>query len=152
MRFMAGMALAFSLGLGLPGLATAQSNPMTGMGAGQIHGQRPDMRQDLHNAPGAPAASLQATTPQAPQTRTQQLRRQSQAAQRQQAQQQQRRVAQHRAQAEAGQATRRTRTGTGPQAGRSPDSMAAHEARMADARRRQMEAEERAARAFPGVR
>jgi hypothetical protein len=151
MRAIAGLAMAVALAL--PGLAFGQSNPMTGMGSAQIHGQRPDMGQDLHNAPGGtPAAQNQPNSPRAPQTRTQVLRQQSQASQRQVQQQQARREQQHRQQAAAGHAARTQRTGQAGQAGRVPDSMAAQEARMADARRRQMEAEERAARAFPGVR
>lgn len=113
----------------------------------QIHGQRPDMRQDLHLAPGAAAAGGGQLSPQAPQTRTQQLRQQSRAVQ-----QQQRRADGQRQQAATGQASRMERTGTGTPAARTPDAIAAQEARMAEARRRQAAAQERAARAQPGVR
>jgi hypothetical protein len=138
--------------LALPGLAVAQSNPVVGAGAAQLHGQRPDMRQDLHNAPGTPMGTGGHLTPNAPQTRTQALRQRSSAEARQAAARQARRAAQQRGEASAGQAARLQRTGTGTAAARSPDSMAAHEARMAEARRRQAEAAERAARAQPGVR
>jgi hypothetical protein len=132
--------------LAVPELAVAQSNPMTGPGAGQIHGQRPDMGQDLHNAPGAPAASGQPAAPS--QSRTQAIRQRSAQAQGQAV----RRAAQRQQQAQAGQAARQRLTGNGTPGGRSADTMAAHEARLADARRRQAAAEEAAARAFPGVR
>ncbi len=146
-------AMMVAAALVMPGVAAAQSNPVTGMGSAQLHGQRPDMRQDLHNAPGAPAAANQPSSPRPPQSRTEVIRQRSASAQtaavRQQAA---RRAAQRQGQAVAGQAARQRLTGTGAPAGRSADTMAAHEARMSDARRRQTAAEEAAARAFPGVR
>jgi hypothetical protein len=146
-------AMMVAAALAMPGLAVAQSNPVTGMGAGQVHGQRPDMRQDLHNAPGAPAAANQPNSPRPPQSRTEVIRQRSATAQSQQVRQQaQRRAPQRQNQATAGQEARLRRTGTGTAGGRSADTMAAHEARMSDARRRQAAAEEAAARAFPGVR
>lgn len=150
MRFDGVMAIA--LALAMPGLAMGQSNPVAGMGSAQIHGQRLDMRHDLHNASGAPAATNQPASPRTPQTRTQMLRQRSVAAQRQVRQQAARRAVQRQRQAAAGQATRLRRTGTGTPAARSPDTMAAHEARMAEARRRQAAAEERVARVQMGVR
>jgi hypothetical protein len=136
-----------ALALLLPSLALAQSNPTTGFSSGVVHGQRPDMRQDLHNAPGAPTAGGGAS---APQSRTQQLRQRSQTTQATQ-QQQQRRAAQQRRHAQEGQAARTQRTGGGTPAARSPDTMAAQEARMADARRRQAEAQRQAADRQDGV-
>lgn len=141
-------AATLILALGLPGLVLAQSAPLTGAGAAAVHGQRPDMRQDLHNAPGAPTAAGGRAAPLAPETRTQAVRRQSTQAQRQQ----QRRATEQRRHATQGQAARVARTGTGTPGGRTPDSIAAQEARLADARRRQAEAAEAAARAQPGVR
>ncbi|MBU8537605.1 hypothetical protein [Falsiroseomonas tokyonensis] len=86
-------AIVLACLLALPGLARAQSAPITGPNSGAVHGQNWNMRQDLHSAtpPGGP-----------PQTRTQRLRRQAQQteaqrrAARQQAQQRQRQQAQQR--------------------------------------------------------
>jgi len=130
-----------ALALLLPTLAMAQSNPTTGFSSGVIHGQRPDMRQDLHNAPGSPTAGGGIASPQAPQTRTQAVRQRSQAAQ-----QQQRRAAQQQRQV-----ARTQRTGSATPAARTPNTVAAQEARLAEARRQQAEAQRRAAEAQDGV-
>jgi hypothetical protein len=147
--------------LALPSAAIGQSNPGTGLSSGVVHGQRPDMRQDLHNDPSAPAAAAAPGSPvgpQGPTTRTERLRAQSRAAttrtpaqQRQFEERQRQRAAQQREQAARGQQARAAQTATGPAGGRSADPMAAQEARMADARRRQMEQERAAADRQDGV-
>jgi membrane protein involved in colicin uptake len=126
------------------GSALGQGAPLSGPNAGAVHGQGWDMRQDLSSSPGPGAADPD---------RTRRVRQQSAAArQRARTQAQARRAAQQRQQAEQGQRRRAAQTATGGRSSRVPASMAAHEARMADARRRQMEAERAAAEAQDGVR
>jgi hypothetical protein len=121
--------IAVLAALAMPGVAMAQSNPITGRAASQVHGQNWNMGQDLHSSPG-PAATA---------SRTERLRQTSRQA-----------TGQHRAQARAARPAQSSATGS--HAGlRAGSSQASFEQRLAEERRRQMRAEERAARAFPGV-
>jgi hypothetical protein len=129
-----GAVMAVVAALAMPGLAAGQSNPITGSGSGQVHGQNWNMGQDLHSTPGPGAAP----------SRNDQVRQRSQAARSREGTTQRRGADQARRSAEA----RRQAEG----AGRSSRSQASVEQRLAEERRRQAEAEERAARAFPGVR
>lgn len=151
-------ALAVLLATAMPMAAHAQSNPVTGRSSGVVHGQTPDMRQDLHSGPGQTAAPTnrneqvrQRATQSQPRLTAEQ-RAQQQARQQQRAQRQQQRQAREQRQAAQGHQQRSERTAGGTPGGRVPDSVAAQEARMTDARRRQAEAERRAAEAQDGVR
>ena len=132
--------------LGAPGLAFAQSAPLTGSNAGTMHGQGWDMRQDLSSAPGPGAADPDRTRRVREQAARPRPAARSQAPRTTQQQQPRRRNV-----SPTG-APRQELTGTGTPGGRVSDSQRRHEAQMAEARRRQMEAERRAADAQDGVR
>ena len=143
------------VGAALPAAVQAQSNPQTGNSAGVVHGQTPAPRQDLNSnaAPGGVNPN-----------RNEQVRRRAQNAnraltpeqERQRATNRQRqqatREARQRREAAAGQQQREARTAGGTPGGRTSDSVAAQEARMAEARRRQAEATRRATEQQDGVR
>ncbi len=159
------LALFLLLATALPIAALAQSNPATGRSSGVVHGQPPDMRQDLHGSPGGPplsrneqvrqraAQAQQSLTPEQRAARRAEQQAQRRARQQQRAQrQQQQRDARQQRQAAQGHQQRAERTAGGTPGGRVPDSVAAQEARLTEARRRQAEAERRAAEAQDGVR
>ncbi len=110
-----------------PGLAMAQSAPLTGPNAAAVHGQAPTPRQNLT----APATGQAAPA----------ARPQRQAA-----------TTQPRTRNTSPLGTVNPRTATGPQGGRTSSSEMRHEAQVNEAMRRQREAQRRAVEAQDGVR
>jgi hypothetical protein len=121
--------------LGVPGLAMGQGAPLTGPNAGAVHGQGWNMRQNLSGSPGPGAADPQ---------RNQRVRQNAAPRQRQAAAPQRR--------ASPTGAPRAPLTGGGTPGGRTSSSQERHDAQMAEARRRQVAAQRRAADAQDGVR
>lgn len=113
----------------LPGLAFAQSAPLTGPNAAAVHGQAPTPRQNLT----APSTGQAAPAPTA--------RPQRQAA-----------TTQPRTRNTSPLGTVNPRTATGPEGGRTSSSETRHEAQVNEARRRQRDATRRAVEAQDGVR
>ncbi|SFK40268.1 hypothetical protein [Falsiroseomonas stagni] len=111
-----------------PGLAFAQSAPLTGPNAAAVHGQAPAGRQSLTS----PAAG------QAPRTAPAQPQRQA--------------AARPRTRNTSPLGTVNPRTATGPAGGRTSASELRHEAQVNEAQRRQREATRRAVEAQDGVR
>jgi len=130
--------------LGLPGLALGQGAPITGPNAGAVHGQGWNMRQDLSSSPGPGAADPQ---------RNNRVRAQATpGAARARARQRQAITQQRQRRASPTGAPRPALTGGGTPGGRVSTSQTRHDAQMAEAQRRQRDAERRAAEAQDGVR
>lgn len=123
------MRVILAVALLAPGLAMAQSAPLTGPNAAALHGQSPAARQSL-TAPVAPPAAQAPGTP----------RRQAATGTR------------PRVRNTSPLGTVNPRTATGPQGGRTSSSEVRHEAQVNEAMRRQREAQRRAAEAQDGVR
>lgn len=121
------MRVILAVALLVPGLAFAQSAPLTGPNAAAVHGQARASGQNL-TAPAAPSAAT--ATP----------RRQAAAGTR------------PRTRNTSPLGTVNPRTATGPQGGRTSTSEVRHEAQVNEAMRRQREAQRRAAEAQDGVR
>jgi hypothetical protein len=112
-----------------PGLAMAQSAPLTGPNAAAVHGQAPTPRQNLTAPSTGQAAPAPTSRPQRQAATTQPRTRNTSPL-----------------------GTVNPRTATGPQGGRTSSSEVRHEAQVNEAMRRQREAQRRAVEAQDGVR